>query len=221
MVEGDSEMINPNSNMQQTPSNNKPQTQKERMIRHYDESCHTDESETFHSPSKRYTLQVVHDEYYEGVHRHAYTRGIVTCREDAAYRMEINRNFGLFPHCWLSSGGREYLLTSQDYQGYTIIDLEQSRIIDYVPEAALEGGGFCWAKIHHRPGSPMLAVEGCYPGAEFEIVFYDFAAPLTLPYREAGRITAYEEALGWTGEGVFAYLDLQGNRKEANAKMSD
>lgn len=206
---------------QMNMANNKQPLPKERMQRFFNESCHTEESETFRSPSKGYTLYVVHDECYEGLRRQAKTRGMITCREDEAYRLEINRNFGIFLHCWLSWEGREYLLTSQDYQGYTIIDLQQSRIIDYVPETALQGGGFCWAKIHHRPGSQMLAVEGCYQGSDFEIVFYDFAAPLVLPYREVGRISAYEEALGWTEEGHFAYLDAHGNRQEATARRSD
>ena len=194
------------------------QNQRNQMQRFFTESYRTDEVEIFHSPSGRYTLTVVHYEYHEGIRRHDYTQGIVTCCENTAYRVEVNRNFGLFLHAWIPFGDDELLLTGQDYQGYTMVDLGRAKVVDYVPEDALQGRGFCWAAIHPQPGKQMLAVEGCYNGAEYELVFYDFSAPLHLPYRELGRITAYEEALGWTADGFFAYLDEEGNRREVNPR---
>ena len=111
-----------------------------------------------------------------------YSRGLVTQVRDGRTITAIRRNYGHFWHSWVNhANGHEYLLCGEDYQGYTVIDLchEVERV--YLPEGAAGGAGFCWTAALPSPDGRTVAVEGCYWGAPYELVFFDFTQPEERP----------------------------------------
>ncbi|MCA8914572.1 MAG: hypothetical protein KDB90_04100 [Planctomycetes bacterium] len=49
----------------------------------------------------------------------------------------------------------------------------------------------------------MLAVEGCFWAAPYDLVFYDFREPDSLPYRELKRVEDSMEVKGWADNDTF------------------
>lgn len=165
--------------------------------------------EVYNSPDGVYQLTI---EQFEVEGGWAYSRGIITSSDDNI-RIELRRNIRSFLFKWVEKDQKKYLLCGQDYQGYSIVDLSNGNIIDFVPEAYYEGMGFCWADIHYTKNMNILVVEGCYWADEYEIVFYDFSAPEHLPYKEILRVSPYENVIGWTDHGCFEYKDINGEIK--------
>jgi hypothetical protein len=143
------------------------------------------ETETHFSPSQKYRLYIEFYNYKEGYYRYSYTKGMVTNLETQK-TIEIKRNIGHFLFKWMTKDNREYLLCGQDYQGYSIVELNNLEIYDFVPEEAYEGLGFCWASIEDLDGDKLI-VEGCIWAHEYERIVYDFSNPLKLPYPELER----------------------------------
>lgn len=165
-----------------------------------------DHTEILLSPTGKYSLALEYYQHIEGMRRYSVTKGILL-NEKKEKISEIKRNYSSFPHCWVGLGNKDkYLLFGQDYQGYSIIDLKAGEMLDYVPESAYEGDGFCWAAIDYQEGSNIITVKGCYWAYPYEIVFYDFSKPMELPYKELLRISDYEEVIGWTGKRQFEYI---------------
>jgi hypothetical protein len=171
------------------------------------EQYKTDEIERILSPDGLYQLTIEHFTHYEGHIRYSHTLGIITSNIDSEYRVEIKRNMGHFMYKWVKKDNTSYLICGQDYQGYSIVDLEDGTIFDFVPEEAYEGHGFCWAAIHYSDITDVLVVEGCIWACEYEIVFYDFSKPLELPYKELKRVSPYEKIIGWKEKGFYDYED--------------
>jgi len=135
----------------------------------------------YFSDTKRYKLEV---HYYQNIidhNRYSYSHGIVTNMENKK-TISIKRNIGHFIYKWIIKDNKEYLLCGQDYQGYTIVDLDNLKIIDFVPEEVYSGKGFCWASIN-TVEDDRLIVEGCIWAHEYERITYDFSNPLELPYK--------------------------------------
>lgn len=98
----------------------------------------------------------------------------------------------------------------------TRVDLSGRETRHYVPEAAYEGHGFCWAEIICFEQKKLLVVEGCYWGAPYELVFYNFSNPMSLPYPELFRvevdsITNWKE---WRESHRITYVDEEENEQE-------
>jgi hypothetical protein len=177
---------------------------REQELAYLQDKYKTEEIEVHFSSNNEFMLTVEHFEFIEGNVRHNSTRGVIT-NNTQNYKIEINRNFGIFPFEWVTVGSNQYLLCAQDYQGYTIVNLESKEIKDFVPEDYFDGMGFCWANIHFTSGINILVVEGCYWAHEYEIIFYDFSNPEQLPYREIKRVSPYEKVIGWKDRGYFQY----------------
>ncbi len=82
------------------------------------------------------------------------------------------------------SNGNRYFVGGFDYQGYTIINLDDETINHYLPKGATKGCGWCpteWKD--YDVDSNELDVEGCYWGAEFEVRTYDLSEPEILPWK--------------------------------------
>jgi hypothetical protein len=128
-----------------------------------------------------------------------YSRGIVTEIKTEKIIADIKRNYSGFWHRFLTHpNGNKYLLCGQDYQGYTVINCTTGERHDYLPSEAKKGLGFCWIEVEPLEGGKKIEVYGCYWGAPFEYVTYDFSNPDILPYLELGRrydtdTTGYEE----------------------------
>ena len=100
---------------------------------------------------------------------------------DQAVVATITRNFSHFWHAWVSQKGWEFLLCGEDYQGYTVVDLDHSKVTTFIPDEAKEGLGFCWVRVTPSPTGRSLAVEGCYWGGPYNVRIHDFTDPDTLP----------------------------------------
>ncbi|THF78467.1 hypothetical protein [Cohnella fermenti] len=172
----------------------------------YQEQNKTDDRDESHSPSGRYKLVIEYFEYEVGIRHYGYSKGIITDSKNEIVAV-IDRNYDYFPYCWIEKDSKEYLLCGIDYQGYTIVELKTGLTMSYVPKAAYEGLGFCWAAMHHKIENDKLAVEGCIWAQEYEIVIYDIGNPLELPYKEIMRISPYESFNGWINENEFEYKD--------------
>lgn len=148
-------------------------------------------TEVVTSPCGVYQLTILH--YKTGEHTWNYTRGVVTVGDKDPICSPVDRNYSIFWYEWVIDHPithSDYLLCGADYQGYTIVDLVAGKRKDYLSKGARSGHGFCWATVEYlRDGEkgPELHVEGCYWGASYEKVVYDFSRPDKLPYPELSR----------------------------------
>lgn len=179
---------------------------RENELFYFQEQYKTEEVEVFYSPDNQYKLLIEHFRCVDGNVRHDYTRGIITSI-DNSIKIEINRNYGHFIYEWVIRGQQKYLLCGEDYQGYTIVNLVNQKILNYVPEEWHNGTGFCWAAIHYTPGINVLVVEGCQWACEYEIIFYEFSNPEQLPYKILKRVNSYEKVIGWQDSAYYESVD--------------
>lgn len=89
---------------------------------------------------------------------------------------------------------------SNDYQGQTVIELDTGNHVSHLPKSAENGAGFCWAAIHPSPNGKVIAVEGCFWGAPYEIRFYDFAEPMLPPWVQIADGGELSDFFGWTDD---------------------
>lgn len=83
------------------------------------------------------------------------------------------------------------------------MELDSGERIEYLPDSAEPGSGFCWARHHLAPTGEVLIVDGCYWANPYELVAFDFSQPMGLPYVELYR---------WVGDlDVVDGFDEQGN----------
>jgi len=126
------------------------------------------------SPSGEYKLVVTPYETSPGCW--GYTQGLVYQRKEDVPIAEIQRNYSRFPFAWVEEHAKgDFLLCGETYQGQTVINLKTGARRDHLPDSASRGSGFCWACIHPSPTGKLVAVEGCFWGAPYEIRFYDFS----------------------------------------------
>lgn len=152
------------------------------------------------SPSGKYrlilNLTVKHEGYWQ------FTIAKVENAITDEFITVVHRNYPSFPHAWIEKhpDGHDYFVCGEDYQGQTVIQLDTGLRKDHLPQAVKKGCGFCWAQIEAEMvnGNPTLLVNGCYWGASFEYVRYDFASPFSLPYLELERWE--EESEDWEDE---------------------
>lgn len=155
-----------------------------------------DQREEHLSPSGAYKL--VTTPYGTGPHTWAYSQGLVYRKDRDQPIAEIQRNYGAFPFAWVEGHAQgDFLLAGEDYQGQTIIDLRTGARRDYLPAAARQGNGFCWAEIHPSPHGKLLCVSGCYWAAPYETRFYDFSNPMCPPWPALPTGDTSDEFFGW------------------------
>jgi hypothetical protein len=147
-----------------------------------------EEAKEYFSPSHKYKLVIIPCEHVEKKEKRYwnYSKGLVFDLSTGEEIFTIIRNYGHFPFHWVEhKNGNEYLLCGEDYQGYVCFNLTEKKKHVYFPEGGFNGWGFCWINIDSHDST--LIVEGCYWGAQFEIVQYDFSNPDELPYPEISR----------------------------------
>ena len=156
------------------------------------------------SPSSRYRLEVAEHEQPDT--RWNYSRGVVADAVTGRTIADIPRNYGHFWHAWvLKDDGREYLLCGEDYQGYNVIDLAAGVNRVEFGEPGYKGWGFCWASVQPSPDGNVLVVEGCCWACPYELVFFDFRDPTTLPLPELFRVSDDNAPGQWVGNGEYRY----------------
>lgn len=146
------------------------------------------------SPSGKYRLVVTCHSTGPGTWN--YSKGRVY-RGDTLIT-EVCRNYCTFPFAWIEDHPKgDFLVCGSDYQGQTVIDLVSGDRRDFLPTAAGQGAGFCWASIHPNSDKTLLAVCGCYWACPYETIIVDFADPMNPPWGILARDS--EDAFaGWT-----------------------
>lgn len=152
--------------------------------------------------------------------------------------------YSAFPFGWAEghSNGHDYLLCGEDYQGYTVIELDTKERKDLLPESVPKqytykdqngveksgvvdtypnGYGFCWADIKPSPDRNVLAVSGCYWACPYEVVLYDFSDPMRLPYWEIERWDEIEDFDSWGSDGKITMSRTIEVRKSDGKPFAD
>jgi hypothetical protein len=161
------------------------------------ENLNPDSGKVDISPSGKFRIEI--NRYFTLPNSWQYSRGIVTnIANNGQVVADIKRNYGQFWHTWLQHpNGNEYLLCGEDYQGYSVLNLNTGNYQAYFPEAGYKGSGFCWAAVYPSPDSLVLAVAGCYWACPYDLVLFDFRSPEVLPYPELERFDALDGFDGW------------------------
>jgi hypothetical protein len=166
------------------------------------------------SPSRKFQIEI--NRYLTLPNRWEYSRGIITNISSGAVVADVKRNYGHFWHTWVQHpNGNEYLLCGEDYQGYSLLNLNTGKYQAYFPEAGYKGVGFCWIDVHPSPDGLVLAVDGCYWACPYELVVYDFRDPENLPYPEMARFDSLDGCDGWLDNDTFVL------RREISIRKSD
>lgn len=149
------------------------------------------------SPCGKYKLVVTSHQTGRG--SWAYTKGIVSLVETGVVIEEIRRNYSSFLCSWIEhANGHDYLVCGASYMGQTIVELDTGKRVDE------NGDSFCWITHHPNADGTLLAVEGCYWGASYEIMIFDFSEPLSPPWPLLCR-SDYDTFHGWTSLTVCEY----------------
>ncbi|MHC1782473.1 MAG: hypothetical protein AB9891_06885 [Anaerolineaceae bacterium] len=166
------------------------------------------------SPSRHFRIEINH--YLTLPNRWEYSRGIVTNIGTGKVVADVKRNYDHFWYTWVQHpNGNEYLLCGEDYQGYSVLNLNTGNYMTYFPEEGYQGVGFCWTDVHPSPDGLVLAVDGCYWACPYELVVFDFRNPENLPYPELARFEALDGCDGWKDNDTFVL------RREITIRKSD
>ena len=129
------------------------------------------------SPSGKYTLSISDVATEPGYFGH--TKGEVKLASGELLAT-VNRNYCSFPFLWIEDhpNGHDYIIAGEDYQGQTVIELDTGKRVDFLPEDAKEGFGFCMAVPTFNREAQVLVIDGCIWAAPYENRFYDFSDPM-------------------------------------------
>lgn len=168
------------------------------------------------SPSGKFRIEV--SRYFTLPNSWEYSRGIVTRVDGGEVISDIKRNYGHFWHTWVQHpNGNEYLLCGEDYQGYSILNLNTGKYQVYFPEEGYKGTGFCWTAVYPSPDGLVLAVDGCYWACSYDLVIFDFQNPETMPYPELARFEELDKCDGWIDNDTFVFKHDRAIRKSDGA----
>ena len=149
-------------------------TRRVEVARYFVDENVTNEPKDVLSPSGRFRLTI--RTYRTAPGRWNYTRGTVTRVADGAVVCDLQRNYSLFHHSFVTKEGRDYLIAGRSYMSQTIVDLDRGQEFE-PPGDHYNGGAFCWARCYLSPDGNTLAVDGCHWAAPYEFRFFDFTDP--------------------------------------------
>lgn len=131
------------------------------------------------SPSGRYWVET--STYATRPGCWGYARAVVYSDKRPEPIADIKRNYDSVPICWIEGhpNGHDYLITGEDYQGQTVVELDTGRQRNTYPDGAVEGIGFCWfGPVGGLVNGHTLLVHGCYWACPDQYKFYDFSDPM-------------------------------------------
>jgi hypothetical protein len=132
--------------------------------------------------------------------RTAFSRGQVF-NKDGDMIAVVFRNYGRFPFAWVEGHPQgDFLLCGEDYQGMTLVNLQNGIVRHKLAANADKGGGFCWSQIYPSPQGTRLAVHGCVWACPYETVFYDFSSPESMDWPILRRHD--RDVKGWKEDGT-------------------
>lgn len=153
-----------------------------------------------------------------------YSRGRVCCLGNDKPIEDVKMNYHDFPYLFVENhpDGHDYLICHEDYQGQTIVQLDTGKRINYLPEAANKGFGFCWESYKISPNKKYLAVNGCVWAGPYEIVIYDFSEPMNLPYKQLAIDDGYSNSIrSWNEDNSINLCKAIEIRESDGKKMSE
>jgi hypothetical protein len=159
----------------------------------------TRKSKTLVSPMDRYFIEIV--PFKIGENTWDYCEATIFKANTRDKIETVRRNYGNIPVEWCEKHlytGDDYVVTGEDYQGLTVINLSKGTKTDWISENAREGLGFCMAEAFISPDHSVIAVHGCYWGAPYEIQFFDFNHPEKLPWKSLGNFNGFIPVDGHT-----------------------
>ncbi len=138
------------------------------------------ETQLHWSPSNRYQLEV--KSYDTGKGYWNYTKGIIS--DDIGNIIAtVCRNYSRFPFAWVEDHSKgDFLVCGENYQGQTVINLQTAERVNYLPEEAKHGFGFCWASFEPNEEKTKLEVDGCIWAGPYETIVVDFSEPMNPPW---------------------------------------
>jgi len=160
-----------------------------------EENLKNSEFITFKGISGKYTLQI--DSFSENIEECSYSgskcsflvNGSVIktwyCIDDSApfYELITHKN------------GKEYLLFRQDLYGYSVLDIKNTKIMQFFPECSLNGKEtFIWTEVHYSPINNILAVFGCYWSCPYSVQLFIFDDPLNESPRFIDILSCIDES---------------------------
>tara|TARA_Y100001938_G_scaffold150689_1_gene242831 strand:+ start:3228 stop:4019 length:792 start_codon:yes stop_codon:yes gene_type:complete len=188
----------------------------------------------YESPLKKYILSITPVAFKEDQRYWAFCIGKLykkTKNKTGKLIATIHRNSDKFPFAFFENqeDGKDYFVGGEDYQGQTIICLNDGSRVDFIGEKAKRNMEFCWQKFHISPNSKILAVEGYARNKHSEVTeyrgirFFNFENKMELPYEEFGnRISFhYDEAIGWEDESHFLVSVIEDRRKGDLERVRD
>jgi hypothetical protein len=97
---------------------------------------------------------------------------------------EVLRNYGAYPQYWFThSNGKRYFICGFDYQGYTIVNIDDGVANHWLDPGALNHGcGWCptsWESYDELANT--IVAEGCYWACPYDHRVYDIENPDRLP----------------------------------------
>jgi len=106
-----------------------------------------------------------------------FSQGIIT-NNKTFHNIYINRNYSDFPFLFIThTNGRCYLICGEEYQGFTVVNLNTQQKINHFSKGYLTNKGFCPYEWLYDRDNNYLNILGCdYYGKE-EIITYDFHNP--------------------------------------------
>jgi hypothetical protein len=120
-----------------------------------------------------------------------------TIKKDGVVIADFFRNYSAYPQAFVQhSNGKRYFIAGFDYQGYTVVNLDDEVTNHYIPQEAGAGAGWCpteWRDYDSETNE--IIAEGCYWAFPFDCRRYDFSNPdvLPLPLLEEWPVEAEEE----------------------------
>jgi hypothetical protein len=166
--------------------------------------------QTFISPSGKYRLEV--DVYHTRKGCWSYSRGMVY--QDDRLIADIKRNFETFPYAWLGKENETHLYCGFDYQGQTIIDLQNGCRKDTLSTGSEQGFGFCAVGFFiSPPPSKYMIIEGCIWGYSTEVRVYDISNPMlpTLLFGEDSEFSNWVSSEKFNIYYETSYIYLPGH----------
>ena len=109
----------------------------------------------YESPEKKYVLSITPVAFREDGRYWAYTIGKVykkTKNKTGKLVVTIHRNSEKFPFAFFEGlDGKDYFICGEDYQGQTIVCLNNGDRVDFIGEKAKRNMEFCWQNFTFRP----------------------------------------------------------------------
>lgn len=125
---------------------------------------------------KEYTVTKHIYSYYDP-EAHYWDMSVIVIYKEGKELCRFLRNYGSIPMIYVKQCGRDFLITSGDYQCITIVDLEKSEVKSYTdPINRKFGAGFCPINFYYDEyewGDKIteLMIEGCVWGGPFERMY--------------------------------------------------